>query len=227
MLRGSQQNLNMMLHGDQLQRVNTGPYLGVQIDQYLKWDYHVQQLCKRISGKLAVLSRLRKVLSPELLRRQYIKCIQPCIDYAISVWGVCSERNKNMVTRLQHRAARIISNNFDYRNTAGSQLVKNLKWQTLDERRDFFTATLMYKCINGLAPTRLADEVVMSADTHNRNTRATAAIGQVNVPTPKREIFRNSFKYRGAVLWNQLPDHIKAATNIDHFKYMYKKQYFN
>ena len=37
----------------------------------------------------------------------------------------------------------------------------------------------------------------------------------------------NRFKYRAAVLWNGLPQDIKNAPNIDEFKYLYKKHFFD
>ena len=71
------------------------PYLGIQLDQCLKWDARVLNLCKKVASKLSVLNRLRNILSREMLStcsRQNLLCIQPCIDYAISVWGTCSKQ---------------------------------------------------------------------------------------------------------------------------------------
>ena len=84
--------------------------------------------------------------------------IQPKLDYGISVWGYCSDANRRLIVRLQHRAARIITGNMDYVNTRGENLVKELGWQSIENRRDCFTAVLMYRCINEIAPRRLIDE---------------------------------------------------------------------
>ena len=160
-----------------------------------------------------------------MLNRQYLSCIQPCIDYAISVWGACSVQNKDLVSRLQRRAARIVTGNFDFINVRGSELVKQLGWQTIEERRNYFTATLMYRCIYEQAPIRLINELVMITDSHERNTRSAAHLN-VKIPKPNVELFRNSLRYRGALLWNSLPSELKTATNVDVFKYRYKKLFF-
>jgi len=65
----------------------------------------------------------------------------------------------------------------------------------------------------------------MTSDTHDIPTRSFQNYN-VQIPQPNYEIFRNSFKYQGAVLWNSLPAHLKSATNIDVFKRLYKQRYF-
>ena len=62
-----------------------------------------------------------------------------------------------MAQRLQNAASRIIKRNYGYVNFRGEDLVKSLNWQTLDQRRKFHSATLVYKCIYGLAPNYLQD----------------------------------------------------------------------
>ena len=132
-----ERTLSLELNGITLEQVPNTPYLGLQLDDKLRWEAHVQKLCRNVSSKLAVLNRLRKVLNKTLLRKQYMSCIQPCIDYAVSVWGSCTEQTKDLICRLQRRAARIIAGNFDFINTRGADLMKDLGWQTLDIRRDY------------------------------------------------------------------------------------------
>ena len=84
----------------------------------------------------------------------------------------------------------------------------------------------MYKCINGAATIRLINELVMTADVHSYPTRA-ATQEDVHVSKPNNELYRQYFKYRSAILWNALPHDIKNAPNIDEFKYLYKKHFFD
>ena len=160
-----------------------------------------------------------------MLCHQYLFCIQPCIDYAISAWGSCSENNKHLISRLQHRATRIVTGNFDFIIIRGADLLRESRWQSLDTRRDYYTSTFMYKCINEAAPIRLINELVMTADVHSYPTRA-ATQGDVHVPKPNNELYRQSFKYRSAIVWNPLPHDIKNAPNINEFKYLYKIHFF-
>ena len=216
--------LNLSLHDAPLIQVTDCPYLGIQLDQFLKWEAHVLNLCKKVASKLSVLNRLCTILSREMLSMQHILCFQPCIDNAASGWGTCSKQLEGMNTCLQHRAARIVTGIFDFINFRGANLMKNLGWHSLDKRRDYFRATMWFKCINGLASLRLTNELSVISDAHSADTRASSNCN-ILVPMPHVEQFRNSFTYRGVVLWNTLLRDIREAQNIDEFKYRYRKHY--
>ena len=54
--------------------------------------------------------------------------VQPGFDYALTIWGFTSQYNLSKVQRLQNRAARIITGEFDYIHVRGIDMVNNLKW---------------------------------------------------------------------------------------------------
>ena len=86
------------------------------------------------------------------------------------------------VQRLKNRAVRIISKDFDYINTESQTLIKTLNLQTLNERRDYSTMCLIFKCIHGTVPEYLSDQVIMACDFHPYGTRHAASM---NIYTPK------------------------------------------
>ena len=51
--------------------------------------------------------------------------------------------SRKALLTLQKRAARIVSNNFDFINCHGEDIIKQLSWQTLEQRRDYYLACLM------------------------------------------------------------------------------------
>ena len=85
---------------------------------------------------------------------------------------------------------------------------------------------LMFKCIRGIAPPRLSNEIEMYFDRHGLNTR-NANSRNVVLPKPNVTLFKQYFKYAGAVNWNKLPNDIQNANSIDSFKYQYKKCSFS
>ena len=95
-----ERTLSLELSGITLEQVQNIPYCGLQLDDKLRWEAHVQKLCRKVSSKLAVLNRLCKGLNKTLLYKQYISYKQPCIDYAFSVWGSCSEQTKDLICGL-------------------------------------------------------------------------------------------------------------------------------
>ena len=178
-----------MLDGCEINQVDEIKYLGVIVDDKLNWYKQIEKLYAKVMGKLAVLRRLSKFLPKSILEVIFKTTILPCIDYADTVWGTASEKGLKMVQRLQNAAARIITGNNDYINVRGEDLVRQLKWQTIKERRNFHTSTLMFKCLKGLAPHYLCDQVNLLRDINDYNTRYTSNFN-VHVPFPRKEIFK-------------------------------------
>ena len=85
------------------------------------------------------------------------------------------------------------------------------------QRRDYFMSILMFKCIHGLAPDYLCNEITMQNEISERTTRSLSSF-KVHVPYASIECFKKYFIYRGPVLWNALPVHIKECTTLDMFK---------
>ena len=216
-------NLSISLGEYQLNQIQSTKYLGVTIDNNLTWNEHVGNLSSKISRQLITLRRASKVAPKSLLEKMYKSNIMPTMEYACSVWGCWSVSQENMIHRLQKRAARIITNNYDFINTRGDSLMTTLKLQPFSERVKYFTRTLMYKAIHGTAPFWLNNNILMACESHNRDTRNSRSMN-VCIPNMNREFFKHSFQYRGAIYWNQLPEVIKEATSINAFKRLYKTQ---
>ena len=102
-------NVNIELYGSSLQQVQCTKYLGVTLEQSLSWDTHINDLCSNLSRKVGLLSRLRKCTPQYVLIKIYWHCIQPTIDYALSVWGNTTTKNLNKIQRIQNYASRIIT----------------------------------------------------------------------------------------------------------------------
>ena len=102
----------------------------------LSWNLQTDCISKKLVFIISRLSRLKPVLPSQMLMYIYMSIIQPKIDYAISIWGYATAHNINKVQRLQNRAARILTGNFDYVNTRGIDLVKTLGLMNVSQRRD-------------------------------------------------------------------------------------------
>ena len=137
----------------------------------------------------------------------YTRTIQPVIDYGCSVWYNTTCKN---VEKLQNYVARIISGNFDYINVRSIYLIRSLKWMAISERCEYFTAMLMFKAINGLVANYLSDSIVMAGEAHDRNTRLSESLDG-HIPSHNSSALKRSFIHNGSVLWNALPEEIKAS----------------
>ena len=96
-------------------------------------------------------------------------------------------------------------------------LIDFLSWQTPDDGRRCFKSVLMYKMLNDHTAHGLRNSFVRrNVDQTNCHLRNTAT--DLTLPKPKRAFLKTSFKFSGAMLWNQLSIEVKLAKSISSFK---------
>ena len=192
-------------------------YLGVKIDETISWNKQTDNICKKLVFIISRFSRLKHILPSHMLMLIYSSIIQPKFDYAITIWGYTCDNNQHKIQRLQNRAAMIVTGNYDYVITRGTELVKRLKWMCVTQRRDYFMSILMYKSIHGMAPGYLCNEITLHSEIAERTTRSVND-NNVFVQYAHIESFNNYFTHRGPIMWNSLPDDIKTCGTLHSFK---------
>ena len=102
-----------------LLQCNNIKYLGFDIDNVLSRDIQTDSISNKLVLIIYRLSRLKPVLPSQMRMYIYTSIIQPKIEFAISIWGYKTPHDINKIQRLQNRAARILTGNYDYVNTIG------------------------------------------------------------------------------------------------------------
>ena len=75
------------LDGSPIGRVESFKYLGVAIDDKLKYHDHIEYLSNRISHLCGVSYRLNKHLDLKSAKNIYFSCIYSLLTYCICVYG--------------------------------------------------------------------------------------------------------------------------------------------
>ena len=81
-------------------------FLGININENLRWKCHIQLVCQTLNTSLYITRSLRGVVGKPLLRNKYFAKVQSVLIYGIIFWGVKCESIK--VFKLQKRALPII-----------------------------------------------------------------------------------------------------------------------
>ena len=74
---------------------------------------------------------------------------------------------------------------------------------------------MVHKCLHNQAPSYLSDKFVRRSSIHNRVTRNSC---DLNVPFSRLKTGQRSFAFRGAKLYNNLPNDLKNITDAKVFK---------
>jgi hypothetical protein len=215
------------LLGCQLESVHKMKCLGMLVDNELKCHDQVNSVIKKVFCKMALLRRLKPYLDVNTLNVLYKALVQPHFDYCSVAWYGRFKDDSSKLDVLQKRCARIILG-VDY-FTPSDHMFKELKWERLSVRNQYFKALMMYKSLHNLAPQYLCNKFNYVSEIHNRNTRQAAA-GQLALPPLTNgndiECFKHAFTYSGVKLWNDIDPVVRNSLNHSSFKEMYKSRYF-
>lgn len=189
-----------------LQRTDQAEYLGIILDNHLKWDYQIQMLTKRIRSLLYIFKNIRKIIDLQNLRKIYFALVQSLLSYGIIAWGAAYDNVLNPLIVAQKRIIKLIYKlNIRY---PSNLLFKHCNF--LSVRNLYYKDATMQSIKYGA----LADNDVIVYHTRYKENQ------NLILPRLNRAIGQRSFLYLGQKMYNLLPQHLK---NIIHNKKFKKK----
>lgn len=196
-------------------RTGSQKCLGVEIDENLSWEKQIEAICKKVGAGIGAIKRAKPYVESSTLQTIYNALVQPYFDYCSILWGNCGKSLQDKLQKFQSRAARVITGaTYEIRS---ADVLDNLSWETLNVRRSNTKATYMYKILNDHTAPNLKESFGERSATQNtynlRNNDVDLALLK-----PKTEFLKRTFKYSGAILWNDLPRRAKSANTLDCFK---------
>lgn len=203
---------NVQISGKAITQKNVFKYLGMQLDPRLKWDIHIDEMCKKIGKTVNYLARLRHCLPQTQLKLVYNSIILPLFDYADIVYDSASKKHVDRLQKLQNRAGRIILSVNPYDHISNNEIHGRLGWSLLQSRRKSHLLTMVYKSLHSLAPSYLKDRF-----NYNNYLYGLRSRGNLALPKPKSESCRRMFLYRGSREFNRLPNNIKLSNSLSVF----------
>ena len=98
---------SLTLCGETPQQLPSVTNLGVIFDETLSWQPHITKMCKRVTGALAQIGRVRYQLLPSDL----MNCVQATalshLHYCSNVWGTASSQRLDRVQRVMRMAGKV------------------------------------------------------------------------------------------------------------------------
>ena len=124
---------HITINDKQIEVVSSAKLLGVVVSDNLKWNAHVESICKKAATRLYFLKQLKRAkVPPNDMLLFYITCIRPVLEYACPVFQhSLPQYLSNEMERLQKRALRIILPDLSY-----AEALVALDITSLYERRE-------------------------------------------------------------------------------------------
>ena len=189
-----------------IHRKTTEKFLGVVVDEGLKFGGHVGMLCAKVSRSVGVLYRLRDYLPLKTLISLYYSFIYPYLIYCNLIWGSTFQTHLKPLEILQKKAIRNI-NRAPYDSHTNQLFIRN-KLLKLKDINLFYQSIHVYKSYSNFSPLL-----------HPYATRNSSNLN----PTFQRTVgTQRSLSYSAPSVWNRLPAHIREAPSLAIFKRMLK-----
>ena len=143
-------SLDLLLHGVKAEQVAEHRILGIIIDNRLRWDTHTDTLCKTLSKRVFLLSKLKYIVDTDTLKLFFNAHVKSHIDYASVVWGGCSDALKKRLNSLLRRAGKLI---LPDKNLTTDQKVNKIGILNLHKQLDY-NKGVFFLCIGHLPTVR-------------------------------------------------------------------------
>lgn len=210
----------LLINEKTVERVSEIKYLGLIIQDTLKWNAHINNIIRKSAPLTGVLRRLNRCTPPHLLRAIYFAHIHSRLTYLCPIWGSSTPSYKlNDLQVLQNKAIRNIFN-IDYftNNISTNNIFKKYQILNIPQLIQQNTIMFYYKIQNNLL--KIEHDTVQNSDIHGYPTRN---MNNIRIPRSTNNYGQfNTFK-QGARLFNSLDDSIKCISSLNLFKSKLKK----
>ncbi len=160
---GTQQSLakrneiNIKIRNESIPQATKSKYLGMQVENTMRWNALIDQLVNKLSSKIGILRRPRHIVPPATLVQLYNAIVVPHFDYGDIVYKLCTQNNLDRLQKMQKQASRTISGSSYH--THCNDMYADLNWLSLKNRRLMHKCIIAYKCLNEMAPQYLNDNI--------------------------------------------------------------------
>ena len=201
-------NTVVKINNFKINEVNECKFLGIIINNKLKWSSHINLLQSKISILTGIMYRIRNYVNMDCLRQIYQTLIHPHLLYCTAIWGGAYKTYLDSLFITQKKLMRIMSfkNRYDHTN----DIYRDLRVLKLPDILYLQTMIFVHKSIHSI-PVEPGFTLMPTNNTTRRPHN-------LRVPLCRTSHAQHSIISRGSVIWNDLPGDLAADVHIGSFK---------
>ena len=190
--------------------------LGINLDSELKFEDHVNFICKKASQKLYALARIAPFMDLKQRRNIMKAFVESQFGYCPLIWMFHSRGLNNKINRIHERALRIT---YKDKSSTFQELLEKDNSVSIHHRNIQKLAIEIYKVLHGFSPPILNDIFVPVSRPYNFRRNDTLQRRRVNSVRHGTE----SISFLGPKIWDLVPSDIKLSQSLSIFKRKIKK----
>ena len=192
--------------GEEITPTTNAKDLGLNLDSYLTYDYHIKNVVSSCMAKLCQINRVKDSFDRDSLRLIINTLVMSKLYYCSTVWSNTSATNIKKLRAVQNFACRILTNTGRYDHVTPA--LRAIRCLPVEEHLKYRETLITYKCMNGLAPPYLSKLFIKRNEIHDLNTRKNKTL---HIPQHKTVSGQRTFYYRAVKLWNDLDEDLKVT----------------
>ena len=224
----------LFIRGVKIKKVDKVRFLGVIIDDKLKWDAHISHLETRLLSSITMIKRIRKFIPRRFYSQLYYSLFQSYLVFGISAWGGACSSKLVKVFALQKRCIRLLFGiNFTFDHSEFYETCARVRpFQCLDKTEENFelentkpifnenriltvhnlyTLSILTETfkIKKLHTPSLLNELLPLSTSSRRNL-----LLKVQINT-NLSVTQHNFIYKAAQVWNKIIPKILNSPELD------------
>ena len=209
---------HVVMQNNILQCSNTTKFLGLIIDNKLKWTEHITYIKNKISKSIGILYRTRSFLDKTTLLNLYYTFVFPYLIYCNEIWGSASAVHIKPLITLQKKCLRVIT--FSEYLAPSKPLFDSLNILRFEKLVLQRIALMMFKFSNNTLPRPIMKMFKTNNEIHTHYTRNSASL---HAPKGDGEAIYNTFSFRGVYVWNHISRNVRTNVSYISFKHIVKQ----
>ena len=196
-----------------IERVNSIKFLGVILNDKLRWDEHKTYIKTKICKNIGILNRCRKILKLNDIISMYNSFILPYLSYCLPLWGSVDIGKNDIIKKTQNKVVRIITN--VKRTYKAWDKLSDMKVLPIESLYKLEVSKLCHKHIYGKIPTIFESNLMpkLAIMVHSTNTRQATDINYHFESTSTSRLSNKSFTSDCVRIWNNIPYNIKIQSS--------------
>ena len=195
--RKSHNNIKLWIDDAIVEEASTIKYLGVILDNNLKWTSHIAFVKNKVAKSIGIIRRASKFLTKPTLCKLHYTFIFPYLINCVEVWRCAKCVHLSLMKLIQKKFVRVIT--FPDRLAHTAPLFKQLNILPLDRLIYHGIGLFMYKIHHNMYPSVINEMYVQNHNIYDYKTRQKF---QLHISKGQTDLCAKGFYCLSILIWN-------------------------
>ena len=208
-------NFKLLLGGLEIKKVKSCRYLGLIIDDELKWSEHIDTIYSCLLKYVGIFYKLRNKVPAGVMKNVYYAFVHSHILYGIELYANTFSTYIDRLIKLNNKILRILLN--QSRFCSVNELYTSFNTLSIPVLHKRQILMLVHNTLyhSSSLPDVFANYFTLNSSVHTYSTRSHS---DIHIYRAYTSFGQRSVTYKGGILWNSLPSDLKCIHLSVQFK---------